>query len=160
MVTLRGAFIWETWGSRSSGVRDNRLCPDPSSRPESHSRCLLENVAKIKKQPTWRWLVSPPFTRPWLTERWLPFQLALSRMLLLHSFIIFDAHKHFRTQVNLCAEVEHSCVNRLPHRFKCAPCSGPREAHALIFSSCFLNKGQRSAFPAPVLFHSSRGWGS
>lgn len=63
-MTLRGAFIWETWGSRSSGVRDNRLCPAPSSRLESHSRCLLGKCGENKETAYLEVVGEPTFYPP------------------------------------------------------------------------------------------------
>ena len=48
--------VWESW---IDGVKENRLCPNLSSRLESHSRCFLAKFGRNKETESLE-LVSPP----------------------------------------------------------------------------------------------------
>lgn len=105
--------------------------------------------------------MSPPFTYPWLTEI-APVLLGLSGMFLAHSFIILiklSAYKHFRTQVNLCVEVERLCVNIILTRFKCATCARQCDAHTIILSHVFSTRGKGMLYKLRFSFINSSGWG-
>lgn len=83
-------------------------------------------------------------------------------MFLAHSFIIlikFSAHKHFRTQVNLCVDVEPIGVNITLDRFKWATCSRQRDAHTIILSHVFSTRGKGRLYKLQSYFTNSRGWG-